>query len=84
MKSGATVSGEIIELAENRLKAKSAADYYKRLTYLFIYAQEILLGRPSAPKGELMAVLTAAKVNNGNCRFWLGKRTASPSITKIG
>jgi hypothetical protein len=69
-----TVAGEIIELAENRLKAKSAADYYKRLTYLFIYAQEILLGRSSAPKGELMAVLTAAKVNNGNCRFWLGKK----------
>jgi hypothetical protein len=21
-----------------------------------------------------MAVLTAAKVNNGNCRFWLGKK----------
>ena len=33
-----TLEGETLELSENRLKAKSAADYYKRLTYLVIYA----------------------------------------------
>jgi hypothetical protein len=66
--------GEVLELAENRLKAKSAADYYKRLTYLFIYAQEILLGRSSAPKTELVDVLKASKVYDPNCRFWLKQK----------
>lgn len=68
------LEGEILELAENRLKAKSAADYYKRLTYLFIYAQEILLGRSSAPKAELVEVLKAAKVYDANCRSWLKQK----------
>jgi hypothetical protein len=69
-----TLEGETLELSENRLKAKSAADYYKRLTYLFIYAQEIALGRTSAPKTELIEVLKAAKVYDANCRFWLKQK----------
>jgi hypothetical protein len=68
------LEGQVLELSDDRLKAKSAADYYKRLTYLFLYAQEVLLGRTSTPRSELSAVLTGAKVNNGNCRFWLGQR----------
>lgn len=68
------LEGEVLELSDDRMKAKSAADYYKRLTYLFLYAQEVLLGRNSTPRNELSAVLTAAKVNNGNCRFWLTKK----------
>lgn len=68
------VNGEAIELVDNRLKAKSAADYYKRLTYLFIYAQELLLGRTLAPKGELIVVLKEAKVYDANCRFWLKQK----------
>lgn len=68
------LEGQVLELSDDRLKAKSAADYYKRLTYLFLYAQEVLLGRTATPRSELSVVLTAAKVNNGNCRFWLGKK----------
>ncbi len=68
------LEGETLELAENRLKAKSAADYYKRLTYLFAYAQEILLGRASTPKSDLVAVLKVAKVYDPNCRFWLKQK----------
>lgn len=66
--------GETLELSDNRLKAKSAADYYKRLTYLFIYAQDVLLGRSSAPKAELVEVLKAAKVYDANCRFWMKQK----------
>jgi hypothetical protein len=69
-----TISGETIELVDNRLKAKSAADYYKRLTYLFIYAQDLLLGHPLAPKNELIVVLKEAKVYDANCRFWLKQK----------
>ena len=68
------LQGQVLELSDDRLKAKSAADYYKRLTYLFLYAQEVLLGRTSTPRSELSTVLTAAKINNGNCRFWLGQK----------
>jgi hypothetical protein len=69
-----SVNGETIELVDNCLKAKSAADYYKRLTYLFIYAQELLLGRVLAPKSELVVVLKEAKVCDANCRFWLKQK----------
>lgn len=69
-----SINGETIELVDNRLKAKSAADYYKRLTYLFIYAQELLLGRNLAPKSELVVVLKEAKVYDANCRFWLKQK----------
>jgi hypothetical protein len=69
-----TINGETLELADNRLKAKSAADYYKRLTYLFIYAQDLLLGHTLAPKNELIVVLKEAKVYDANCRFWLKQK----------
>jgi hypothetical protein len=69
-----SLNGELLELSDNRLKAKSAADYYKRLTYLFLYAQELLLGRTSAPKSELAVVLKEAKVYDANCRSWLKQR----------
>jgi hypothetical protein len=68
------LEGEVLELMDNRLKAKTAAGFYKRLTYLFIYAQEVLLGRSSTPKAELVAVLRDAKVYDPNCRFWLKQR----------
>jgi hypothetical protein len=68
------LNGEALELADNRLKATSAADYYKRLTYLFIYAQELLLGRSLAPKSDLVTVLKEAKVFDANCRFWLKQK----------
>ena len=68
------LEGEVLELTDNRLKAKTAAGFYKRLTHLFIYAQEVLLGRSSAPKAELVTVLRDAKVYDANCRFWLKQR----------
>jgi hypothetical protein len=68
------LEGKTLELSENRLKAKSAADYYKRLAYLVIYAHEIVLGETSAPKAEVIEVLKAAKVYDANCRFWLKQR----------
>jgi hypothetical protein len=69
-----SVNGETIELVDNRLKAKSAAGYYKRLTYLFIYVQELLLDRTLAPKSELIVVLKEAKVYDANCRSWLKQK----------
>jgi hypothetical protein len=66
-------NGETLELIDNRLKATSAADYYKRLTYLFLYGHE-LQGRTTAPKAELVTVLKAAKVYDPNCRTWLTKK----------
>lgn len=68
------VEGETLEVRDNRLKAKTAADYYKRLTHLFLYAQEVLLRRSSAPKAELLTILKTAKVYDGNCRAWLIKK----------
>jgi hypothetical protein len=69
-----STDGETIEVMDNRLKATSAAEYYKRLTYLFVYAQEILLKRPAAPKAELITILKVAKVYDPNCSFWLKQK----------
>jgi hypothetical protein len=63
-------NGEVLELTDNRLKGTTAADYYRRLTYLFLYANE-LHGRPTTPKDDLVAVLKEAKVYDTNCRTWL-------------
>jgi hypothetical protein len=67
------VNGETLELIDNRLKATTAADYYKRLTYLFLYGHELHC-RTSAPKAELVTVLKAAKVYDPNCRTWLKQK----------
>jgi hypothetical protein len=67
------VNGETLELIDNRLKATAAADYYKKLTYLFLYGHEAH-GRPTAPKAELVTVLKAAKVYDSNCRTWLKQK----------
>jgi hypothetical protein len=66
-------NGETLELTDNRLKATSAADYYRRLTYLFLYAHE-LHGRTATPKADLINVLKAAKVYDSNCRTWLKQK----------
>lgn len=67
------VNGETLELTDNRLKATTAADYYRRLTYLFLYAHE-LHGRSSTARSELVTVLKEAKVYDPNCRTWLKQR----------
>ena len=68
-----SLSGDILELTDNRLKATSAADYYRRLTYLFLYAHE-LHGRSATPKADLVNVLKEAKVYDTNCRTWLKQK----------
>jgi hypothetical protein len=67
------MNGDALELIDNRLKATTAADYYKRLTYLFLYAHE-LHGHTTAPKAELVTVLKEAKVYDPNCRTWLKQK----------
>jgi hypothetical protein len=66
-------NGETLELIDNRLKATTAADYYKRLTYLFLYAHE-LHGRMTTPKTELVKILKEAKVYDPNCGTWLKQK----------
>lgn len=68
-----SVNGETLELRDNRLKATTAADYYRRLTYLFLYAHE-LHGRPSTPRTELVKILKDAKVFDPNCGAWLKQK----------
>lgn len=68
-----SANGETLELIDNRLKATTAADYYRRLTYLLLYAHE-LHGRASTPKSELIRVLKEAKVYDSNCRVWLKQK----------
>jgi len=68
-----SVNGETLELTDNRLKATTAADYYRRLSYLVLYANE-LHGRPVTPRADLTTILKEAKVYDTNCRTWLKKK----------
>jgi hypothetical protein len=68
-----SVNGETLELTDNRLKATTAADYYRRLTYLVLYAHE-LHGRAVTPRAAVVAILKEAKVYDTNCRTWLTKK----------
>ncbi len=67
------VHGETLELIDNRLKAATAAEYYRRLTYLFLYGHE-LHGRMTTPKTELVKILKEAKVFDPNCGTWLKQK----------
>jgi hypothetical protein len=62
--------GDGLELIDNRLKAKTGSDFYRRLTYLFLYAHE-LHGRHSASKASVIAILKDGKVWDGNASKWL-------------
>jgi hypothetical protein len=68
-----SANGEVLELKDNRLKAKSQSDFVRKLTYLFLYAHE-LHGRPSTSYEDLRAVHQTAKVWDANSRTWLAKR----------
>lgn len=68
-----SANGDTLELRDNRLKATTAADYYRRLTYLFLYAHE-LHGRSSTPRPELVKILKDAKVFDPNCGAWLKQK----------
>jgi hypothetical protein len=67
--------GQSFELSDNRLKADSARDYVRRLTYLFIYAHEVF-GHPYPTEASVRAVLQSAKSwdASGNANTWLKKR----------
>jgi hypothetical protein len=63
-----------------RIVSRGTADYYRRLTYLFLYAHE-LQGRMTTPKAELVKILKDAKVFDPNCGAWLKQKkgfTADP------
>ena len=66
-------NGETLELVDDRLKAKSGTDFLCRLTYLFLYANE-LHGRSTTPKASVIAVLKEGKIWDSNAGFWLRKK----------
>jgi hypothetical protein len=70
-----TPKGQSFELSDNRLKAESARNYVRRLTYLFIYAHEVY-GHPHPTEGAVKAILQSAKSwdASGNANTWLKKR----------
>jgi len=68
-----SIKGDSLELIDNRLKAKTGADYLRKLTYLFLYAQE-LHGRTPTPKADLVTVLKEAKIYDANSGTWLKKK----------
>ena len=70
-----TVQGDSFELSDNRLKAKSGAEYLRRLTYLFLYAHE-QWGRNAVSEAELKRILKSGKIwdESGNANRWLNKR----------
>jgi hypothetical protein len=67
--------GDTLELVDNRVKATNLSDYVRRLTYLFLYAQEVH-GRPSTKESDVVELLRASKAwdKSGNSRRWLTKR----------
>jgi hypothetical protein len=67
--------GDTLELVDNRVKATNLSDYVRRLTYLFLYAQEVN-GRPSTKESDVEDLLKASKAwdKSGNSRRWLTKR----------
>jgi hypothetical protein len=70
-----TLKSGSFELSDNRLKAKNARDYVRRLTYLFLYAHEIH-ALPYSTEAAVKAILQSAKSwdASGNTNAWLKKR----------
>jgi len=66
-------AGETFELIDNRLKAKNGSDYLRRLTYLFLYVQEVH-GRAATPRADLLKLLKDAKMYDSNALTWLKKK----------
>jgi hypothetical protein len=56
-------SGNTLEIEDPRLKASNQLDYARRLTYLFLYANE-LERRTRVPRADLNAILDDAGVND--------------------
>jgi hypothetical protein len=66
---------EEIRLEEHRLKADSRLEYARRLTYLFIYAQE-LAGKKPITYASVKKILEASKVLDTNTRHELSHKMA--------
>lgn len=68
-------TGDGLELVDNRVKATNLSDYVRRLTYLFLYAEECH-GRLSVNEHDVVEMLKASKAwdKSGNSRRWLTKR----------
>jgi hypothetical protein len=67
--------GEDIRLEEHRLKADSRLEYARRLTYLFIYSQE-LAGKKPVPYASVKKILDASRVLDTNTRHELSHKMA--------
>ena len=69
------MDGEDIRLEEHRLKADSRLEYARRLTYLFIYSQE-LAGKKPIAYANVKKILEASKVLDTNTRHELSHKMA--------
>jgi hypothetical protein len=69
------MDGEDIRLEEHRLKADSRLEYARRLTYLFIYSQE-LTGKKPIAYASVKKILEASKVLDTNTRRELSHKMA--------
>lgn len=65
-----------ITLLEPRIKATTKLDFARRLSYLFLYANE-WDKRPSVPRGELNAILEQNNVLDAHTRTWI---STSPDL----
>jgi hypothetical protein len=59
-----------ITLIEPRIKAKSRLDFARRLSYLFLYANETE-NRPRVPRTELNTILGQSDVLAAHIRTWI-------------
>ena len=59
-----------LKLEDSRLKQNSQKEFVKRLTVLFLFANE-LEGQDATPRSDLNTLLTDAKVYDGNARQWI-------------
>jgi len=69
------IDGEDIRLEEHRLKAVSRLEYARRLTYLFIYSQE-LAGKKPVPYASVKKILETSKILDTNTRHELSHKMA--------
>lgn len=69
------IKGEDVRLEEHRLKADSRLEYARRITYLFIYAQE-LAGKKPISYASVKKLLEASKVLDTNTRHELAHKMA--------
>jgi hypothetical protein len=69
------INGDDVRLEEHRLKADSRLEYARRITYLFIYAQE-LAGKKPITYTSVKKLLDSSKVLDANTRHELAHKMA--------